>query len=310
MRVSKEINGKMEEIKLTAKELYAAYYGQEHQFGIEDSRYFVEKKESKNLRNLLDYYYITGCTDKTNYIQLLSGMTSAVRNGINRIGINNVDIPALIEDAFWDTFENMNKLEMPDRSTSIRKMYQYGYCSGDMIPIASEEIALDLYDKGLRLYVLYPDGTDYCIQDKEDIMHRGTADGKGILIGIYKDTWEMYIFKPQIQGTYDQALSAILRNGKKFCSKVLDRLCVNCDYFLNSSDTDEKSLWAENINMQIDMMEDIYTKAFTEDERPQWLINKLTLGQIHKYREAMQEALENRKQEERYTEEGLEPEIE
>ena len=94
MKISREINGKNEEINLTAEELSAAYYEQEHLFDIEDCRKYVENETDYDY-SLLIYYL-----DKESYKSFFSEMAYNERRGIDKVGLSDLDMPTLMEEVF------------------------------------------------------------------------------------------------------------------------------------------------------------------------------------------------------------------
>ncbi len=178
----------------------------------------------------------------------------------------------------------MNKMEMPDNSVSIKGMFEFGYTYGGILPISSQKIALELFDK-MEVFELNHNGSERLIESENNF------DGFHIY-GVRKADWEKYLQKKtnSESETYNPDLQTILQGGKKFCYMFLDRLRSDCNYFLGCGNANEKSLWTGDVNQQIHMMEDIYTTAFTDEEKPQWI----SLEQIREYRVKMLEALKNK----------------
>ena len=66
---------------------------------------------------------------------------------------------------------------------------------------------------------------------------------------------------------------------------LLDRLKQDCEYFLgNGNGNAEHSLWAKDIDEQIEKMKEIYN-SFSEEEKPDWI----TLEDINNYEKRMKE---------------------
>ena len=66
---------------------------------------------------------------------------------------------------------------------------------------------------------------------------------------------------------------------------LLDRLKQDCEYFLgNGNGNAEHSLWAKDIDKQIEKMKEIYN-SFSEEEKPDWV----TLEDINNYEKRMKE---------------------
>ena len=80
---------------------------------------------------------------------------------------------------------------MPD-NTTIEEMNDYGYSWEGMIPMDKGK-ALELFNKDLTVYLLYPDGTESMAIDNIDIQ---TFSG---MFGIERDEWERYIQNESIE---------------------------------------------------------------------------------------------------------------
>lgn len=180
------------EIELTPEELSKAYYEQEHEFDKQDCRNYVEEEyiyitDDGSLKGvLLDHYF-----DKKGYESFLDEMAYNERRSIDKIGITDVDMPTLMEEVFWDTFERMDKLEMPQDSVSVQKMFDYGYTWGGMLPITSKEIIMDLglFHK-MEIFELHTDGSESLCESEEDL-------NKDSMFGIHKTDWEKYLFEKE-----------------------------------------------------------------------------------------------------------------
>ena len=74
----------------------------------------------------------------------------------------------------------------------------------------------------------------------------------------------------------------ILESSENYRLKLLNRLNVDCIYFLGYGNRCIKHLWAGNIPDHIEAMRIIYN-SFADDKKPLWI----TLDQIKKYGEEM-----------------------
>mgnify|MGYP006902882552 CR=1 FL=1 len=63
----------------------------------------------------------------------------------------------------------------------------------------------------------------------------------------------------------------ILENHNGFAYRLLSRMCMDCDYFLNAGGRHEKFLWSGNVNEHIADMKFIYNNL---KEKPEWLAMK------------------------------------
>jgi antirestriction protein ArdC len=72
---------------------------------------------------------------------------------------------------------------MPDPAISITSMNAYGYTDGDMLPL-SKERAIELFDRGITVYMLYDGNGAGMAFEPEDIqMHTG-------IFGVTREEWE------------------------------------------------------------------------------------------------------------------------
>jgi len=63
---------------------------------------------------------------------------------------------------------------------------------------------------------------------------------------------------------------SILKQGKDFRYQLLDRMRMDCEYYLGNGNRSSKHLWAENEKTQIENMK-ILWNSFAADEKPTWL---------------------------------------
>lgn len=71
-----------------------------------------------------------------------------------------------------------------------------------------------------------------------------------------------------------------LENRDGFAYRLLSRMCMDCDYFLNAGGRHEKFLWSGNVDEQITDMKFIYNSL---KEKPEWL----TMEQIEAWEKEM-----------------------
>ena len=95
------------------------------------------------------------------------------------------------------------ELQMPDKTT-VEEMNEYGYLWDGMLPMDKGK-ALELFDKELAVYLLYPDGTESMAIDTIDIQ---TFSG---LFGVEREEWEEYIQREAEAIKFEQDFS----NGEK-----------------------------------------------------------------------------------------------
>ncbi len=75
-------------------------------------------------------------------------------------------------------------------------------------------------------------------------------------------------------------LESILASEESFRYQLLDRMKMDCEYYLGYGGRHEKYLWCGNVAKQIDYMKAIWNSF---KEKPVWL----TMEQIGKYEQEM-----------------------
>lgn len=83
----------------------------------------------------------------------------------------------------------------------------------------------------------------------------------------------------------------------KFKYSLLDRLRMDCDYFLGNGNGYEGHLWAHNVEDQIAKMKELWN-SFAEDQKPEWL----TMEDIEDYEKRMREVKARKTQNKKVTE--------
>lgn len=79
--------------------------------------------------------------------------------------------------------------DLPDQNVTIAKMQAYGYTSDTMLPL-SKEMAVELFDKGYPVYLLYEDNSEGMVIDRDEIFnHEG-------MFGIENEDWQRYSIAP------------------------------------------------------------------------------------------------------------------
>lgn len=74
----------------------------------------------------------------------------------------------------------------------------------------------------------------------------------------------------------------IEESGKSYKYMLLDRMEVDCKYFLGFWNRQEKNLWSGSVAEHIEDMRELLN-SFAGDEKPEWL----TMQDINKYAEEM-----------------------
>lgn len=80
---------------------------------------------------------------------------------------------------------------------------------------------------------------------------------------------------------------------KSFNYMMLDRLRIDCDYFLGNGNGQLKHLYYKDVDKHIEKMKKIYN-SFSEEEKPEWI----SLNDINNYKDKMTEMLEKDEEEE------------
>ena len=101
------------------------------------------------------------------------------------------------ETRVFDTPPQLQQLShMPDPAVSISEMNAYGYTAADMLPLTATR-ALELFEAGHSIYMLYPENDEAVAFDHEEIITFGD-DG---IFGIEKVEWEASVEFAQMRGT-------------------------------------------------------------------------------------------------------------
>ena len=77
-------------------------------------------------------------------------------------------------------------------------------------------------------------------------------------------------------------IDSLLKGNSQFRYQMLSRMKSDCDYYLGYGNRNEKDLWANSAEKQLDYMQKIYD-SFSDDMKPEWL----TQEDINRYREKM-----------------------
>lgn len=119
-------------------------------------------------RNLIvNYAYKLGNIEKTR--ELAEHIYAQEVDGNQDVALAMIDAQAEID-------------ALPDSMVGISEMQEYGYTSNEMFPLTQER-ALELFDNDLPVYLLYGDGSESSVSDREQITEH---DG---MCGIEKGDW-------------------------------------------------------------------------------------------------------------------------
>lgn len=77
-------------------------------------------------------------------------------------------------------------------------------------------------------------------------------------------------------------IDSLLKGNSQFRYMMLSRMKSDCDYYLGYGNRNERDLWANSVEKQLDYMQKIYD-SFSDDMKPEWL----TQEDINRYREKM-----------------------
>lgn len=81
---------------------------------------------------------------------------------------------------------------------------------------------------------------------------------------------------------YSENLKQILSYEPRDRNMILDRMRIDCEYYLGLGDAEAKYLWGGSVKEHMEFMKAIYD-SFAEDEKPEWL----TTEQISSYESKM-----------------------
>ncbi len=81
-----------------------------------------------------------------------------------------------------------------------------------------------------------------------------------------------------------KVIDRVLQRDLFFRNQLLGRLQADCEYYLHYGNRNIKRLWAGSINLQIELMTELYN-SFKEDEKPEWI----TIAEIVEYGKKMTE---------------------
>jgi hypothetical protein len=72
------------------------------------------------------------------------------------------------------------------------------------------------------------------------------------------------------EGVLDMTIEEVLKHDEKFRYMLLDRMKMDCLYFLGNGNRCKKYLWAGDEAEQIKYMKAIYN-SLDDDKKPEWL---------------------------------------
>lgn len=104
------------------------------------------------------------------------------------------------ESAWHDT--NEVDLSLPDPAWTVAEMNEYGYTAPDMYPLSVGR-AVELFDAGHTIYLLYDDNTEAIAFDRDEII---TFSNDGFC-GITKTDWEMSPVREAQSKVYESIVS-------------------------------------------------------------------------------------------------------
>ena len=134
---------------------------------IEENRTIFSNDE----RNLIvNYAYKLADMDKTR--ELAGKLAFMEENSPNNVALAIIDAQAEID-------------ALPDSMIGLSEMYDYGYTWEEMLPLTKER-ATELYEQGVSVCLLYPDGTETEADSISQI------DGYNGIFGVEKKDWKIY----------------------------------------------------------------------------------------------------------------------
>jgi hypothetical protein len=113
-------------------------------------------------------------------------------------------------------------LSLPDPARTQAEMFEYGYTEPDMLPLSGDR-AVELFDAGHTIYLLYDDNTEAVAFDRDEII----TFGDGGFCGITKTDWEMSPVRDAQSKVHDNVHD-----------NVYDNVLLNRDRIENSREAD------------------------------------------------------------------------
>lgn len=125
-----------------------------------------------------------------------------------------------------------------------------------------------------------------CYEDENGRLYFDENDGRNglnLYTGAYRDECGEICGEPSRKITDPiECDKPFIRDSREFDYMMLNRLQMDCDYFLGNGNGCERNLCYGKVNEHCDEMEKLWN-SFPDDEKPEWL----TMEQIKKYREKM-----------------------
>lgn len=97
-------------------------------------------------------------------------------------------------------------------------------------------------------------------------------------MNIYEKIWRL----TESEENRVTGIDSLLKGNSQFRYQMLSRMKSDCDYYLGYGNRNERHLWANSVEKQLDYMQKIYD-SFPDDMKPEWL----TQEDINRYREKM-----------------------
>ena len=97
-------------------------------------------------------------------------------------------------------------------------------------------------------------------------------------MNIYEKIWRL----TESEESRVTGIDSLLKGNSQFRYQMLSRMKSDCDYYLGYGNRNERDLWANSVEKQLDYMQKIYD-SFPNDMKPEWL----TQEDIDRYREKM-----------------------
>ena len=97
-------------------------------------------------------------------------------------------------------------------------------------------------------------------------------------MNIYEKIWKL----TESEESRVTGIDSLLKGNSQFRYQMLSRMKSDCDYYLGYGNRNERDLWANSVEKQLDYMQKIYD-SFSDDMKPEWL----TQEDINRYRKEM-----------------------
>ncbi|MCD8214412.1 MAG: DUF3991 domain-containing protein [Clostridiales bacterium] len=212
----------------------------------------------------------------------------ALDRNVKKLSVNGYTVNINENTAQIEQTKNDNVMSenMPDNSISIDDRNNYGYTSDELLPLNRDK-ALELFDSGISVYLLYNDNSEALAESREDIEK---FDG---IFGIEADEWENVLRNEQnianevsvdkLSLPFAVGDSIVYANGDKEHLWTVTNIDAESNRVTLSRETGGIVISQETVNKYIDEVveyfnihnaEFIALKAALENHEPVYLVSR------------------------------------